>query len=147
MCLAISTFKRKTSVGTAPPPQKKKQRGSLVLFLKRDWDYFFFYWNAIYCRFFLLLLQLQIPYLFTFSLSSSSLASQTWGGQWLMQSKLLRPSAHRGKKIEIPFPISDFEFIIRQILVIFGCWAITFFQFRQSWSAQMMWCSMSVEAF
>ena len=43
-----------------------------------------------------------------------------------MQSKLLRPSVHRGKKIEIPFPISDFEFIITQILVIFGCWAITF---------------------
>lgn len=42
-----------------------------------------------------------------------------------MQSKLLRPSVHRGKEIEIPFRISDFEFIIQQILVIFGCWAIT----------------------
>ena len=43
-----------------------------------------------------------------------------------MPSKLLRPFVHRGKEIEIPFQISDLEFIIQQILMIFGCWYITF---------------------
>lgn len=43
-----------------------------------------------------------------------------------MQSKLLRPSVHRGKEMEIPFQISDLEFIIQEILLIFGSWSITF---------------------
>ena len=33
---------------------------------------------------------------------------------------------HRGKEMEIPFQISDLEFIIQEILLIFGSWSITF---------------------
>ena len=43
-----------------------------------------------------------------------------------MQQKLLKPSVHRDKEIEIPFQISDLEYITQQILVILSCWAITF---------------------